>query len=77
VLQLATENGESRSVEILYPKGHPKNRMSPAEVESKFCGCTRAVLSEARQTRIISLVHDLEKLTSINDLMNELASSEP
>jgi 2-methylcitrate dehydratase len=77
VLQLATENGESRSVEILYPKGHPKNRMSPAEVESKFRGCTRAVLSEARQTRIISLVHDLEKLISINDLMNELASSEP
>ena len=36
VLQLTTMNGESRTVEVFYPKGHPKNRMSSAEVEGKF-----------------------------------------
>jgi 2-methylcitrate dehydratase len=76
VLQLTTMNGESRTVEVFYPKGHPKNRMSSAEVEGKFRGCTRAVLSEAQQTKIISLVHDLEKLSSVNELMAELAVSE-
>jgi 2-methylcitrate dehydratase len=76
VLQLTTVNGENRTVEVFYPKGHPKNRMSPAEVEGKFRGSTRAVLSEAQQNKIISLVHDLEKLSSVNELMAELAVSE-
>ena len=73
VLQLTTVNGESRTVEVFYPKGHPKNRMSSAEVEGKFRGCTRAGLSEAQQTKIISLVQDLEKLSSVDELMNHLA----
>jgi 2-methylcitrate dehydratase PrpD len=60
-------------VEVFYPKGHPKNRMSPAEVESKFRGCARRVLSESRQNKIISLVHDLEKLENVADLMHALA----
>src|SRR5882724_3557545 len=73
VLQLTTMNGESRTVEVFYPKGHPKNRMSSAEVEGKFRGCTRAVLSETQQTKIISLVDDLEKLSSVDELLNHLA----
>jgi hypothetical protein len=47
--------------------------MSSAEVEGKFRGCTRAVLSEAKQTKIISLVHDLEKLASVAELTSHLA----
>jgi 2-methylcitrate dehydratase PrpD len=73
VLQLTTVNGESRTVEVFYPKGHPKNRMSSAEVESKFRGCARTVLSEAQQTKIISLVHDLEGLASVAELTSHLA----
>ena len=73
VLQLTTVNGESRTVEVFYPKGHPKNRMSSAEVEGKFRGCARSVLSEAQQDKIISLVRDLEKLKSVDELINHLA----
>jgi 2-methylcitrate dehydratase len=73
VLQLTTMNGESRTVEVFYPKGHPKNRMSPAEIEGKFRACARGVLSEAQQTRVVSLVRDLEKLASVAELMNHLA----
>jgi 2-methylcitrate dehydratase len=73
VLQLTTANGESRTVEVFYPKGHPKKRMSSAELEGKFRGCARTVLSEAQQTGIISLVRDLEKLTNVSELMNHLA----
>jgi 2-methylcitrate dehydratase len=73
VLQATMTNGESRRVEIPYPKGHPKNRMSPAEVEEKFRGCTRKALTAAQQTKIISLVQDLEKLSSVSELMNHLA----
>jgi 2-methylcitrate dehydratase len=73
VLQIDTANGESRTVEVFYPKGHPKNRMSSVEVESKFRGCTRGMLSERQQTLIISLVHGLEKLENVADLMHALA----
>ena len=73
VLQATMTNGESRRVEIPYPKGHPKNRMSPAEVEEKFRGCTRKALTAAQQTKIIALVQDLEKLSSVSELMNHLA----
>jgi len=73
VLELTTANGESRTVEVFYPKGHPKNRMSSAEVEGKFRACARGTLSEAQQTDIISLVYDLEKLENVAELMNHLA----
>lgn len=73
VLRITGTNGKTRTVEVFYYKGHPKNRMSPADVEGKFRGCTRAVLSEAQQTKIISMVHNLEELSTIGDLMEELA----
>jgi 2-methylcitrate dehydratase PrpD len=73
VLQLKTKKGESRTVEVFYPKGHPKNRMSAAEVEEKFRGCARKLLSEAQQSKIISLVNNLDGLGDAGELMKELA----
>jgi 2-methylcitrate dehydratase len=73
VLQLTTVNGENHTVEVFHPKGHPKNRMSSAEVEGKFHGCSRGVFSEAQQTRIISLVRGLEQLDNVAELMSHLS----
>jgi 2-methylcitrate dehydratase len=73
VTQFTTQGGESRTVEVFYPAGHPRNRMSPADVEAKFRACTRSVLSEAQQTKIISLVYDLEKVLSVTELTSHLA----
>jgi 2-methylcitrate dehydratase len=72
-LHIATANGENRTVEVFYHKGHAKNRMSPAEVEGKFRACARGVWSEAQQTKVISLVRDLEKLKNVSELMTHLA----
>src|SRR5215813_2304819 len=76
VLELTTASGESHTVEVFYPKGHPKNRMSSAELEGKFRGCTRRILSDTQQTKIIQLVHNLEKLDNVAALMKELVLSE-
>jgi 2-methylcitrate dehydratase len=73
VAQLNGIDGQSRTVDVFYPKGHPRNRMSPSEVEDKFRGCTRALLSEAQQSEIIGLVQRLESLASINELMGAVA----
>jgi 2-methylcitrate dehydratase len=73
VLRIATANGENRTVEVFYHKGHAKNRMSLVEVEGKFRACARGVLSEAQQTKVISLVRDLEKLKNVSELMGQLS----
>jgi hypothetical protein len=44
--------------------------MAPSDVEAKFRGCTRSVLSEAEQTDIIALVNNLESLTTVGELMS-------
>src|SRR5262245_41832945 len=48
VLELTTVSGEGRTVEVFYPKGHPKNSMSFAEVEDKFRGCACGDLYQDR-----------------------------
>lgn len=75
VAELSMLHGPSRRMEVFYPKGHPKNRMTPSEVEAKFRGGTRAVLTETQQTEIITLVERLESLDSIGQLMSVLAEA--
>src|SRR6185369_7445829 len=72
-VKLILRSGESRELEVIFPKGHPNNRMSPAEVEGKFRGCARKKLSTARQDQVIAKARGLEKLASVADLMTDLA----
>ena len=73
MVKLILQNGESREVEVIFPRGHPKNRMSPAEVEAKFRACARGRMPLARQEKAIEIMRELEKLGSMRDLMKELA----
>ena len=74
-VRLVSETGKSGAAEVFYPKGHPKNRMARSEVEAKFRGCTRSLLSEAEQTAVISLVWDLENVSSISEIMRRVAGN--
>ena len=76
VVEMTLENGERCTAETFFPKGHPRNPMSRAEVEGKFRSCTRASLSDEQQARIISFVYDLDGLTDVSELMKELAVGE-
>jgi 2-methylcitrate dehydratase len=76
VVKLTLRSGESREVEVIFPKGHPNNRMSPAEVEAKFRACARGRVAATRQDKIIVKARELQKLASVAELMNNLAESE-
>jgi 2-methylcitrate dehydratase len=76
VVKLILRSGESREVEVIFPKGHPNNPMSPPEVEAKFRACARGRVPPARQDRIIGRARELEKLASVAELMNDLAEGE-
>jgi 2-methylcitrate dehydratase PrpD len=77
VVKLILQSGESREVEVIFPKGHPNNRMSPAEVEAKFRACARGKVPAARQEKIIGKTAELEKLASVGELMKDLVEGEP
>ena len=76
VVKLILQSGESREVEVVFPKGHPNNPMSPAEVEDKFRVCARGRVAAARQEKIIAKARELEKLASVTELMNDLAAGD-
>ncbi|MGE5058410.1 MAG: MmgE/PrpD family protein [Betaproteobacteria bacterium] len=76
VVKLILQNGGSREVEVIFPKGHSNNRMSPAEVEDKFRACARGRVPPARQEKIIGKVRELEKLASVAEFMSALATGE-
>jgi len=76
VVKLILHSGESRQVEGTFPKGHPNNPMSPAEVEAKFHACARGRMAPARQDKVIGIARELEKLGSMAELMNELAEDD-
>jgi 2-methylcitrate dehydratase len=73
VVKLFLRSGESREVEVIFPKGHPNNPMSAAEVEAKFRACARGRVPSARQHEILGKVRQLERLASVAELMNDLA----
>jgi 2-methylcitrate dehydratase len=76
VVKLILQSGESREVEVIFPKGHPKNPMSAAEVEAKFRACARARVLPARQEKIIEKARELEKLASVAEFMSDLPAAE-
>ena len=76
MVKLILQSGESREAEVIFPKGHPNNRMSAAEVEAKFRACARARVLPARQEKIIEKARELQKLASVSELMKDLAESE-
>jgi len=76
VVKLILQSGESREVEVIFPKGHPNNRMSPAEVEDKFRTCARDRVPPARQEKIIEKARELEKLASVAEFMSDLPAAE-
>jgi 2-methylcitrate dehydratase len=72
VLELTTQSGEIKTVEMIHAPGSVKNRMTEAEVEAKFCNSCGAALSKTQQDEVIRQVVNLEKLDSVASLMKNL-----
>jgi 2-methylcitrate dehydratase len=72
VLEFATERGEQRRVEMFHAPGSAKNRMSQAQVESKFHNSCGTRLPIAQQDAVIEQVKNLERLDSVAQLMRNL-----
>lgn len=72
-VEVVTQTGE-RLVELVeIPFGDPRNPLTPAEVEDKFRTQAAYVLDGDAIERAIELIHDFDRLESIDQLMGLLA----
>jgi len=68
-ITVRTRAGKDYVKQIDYPLGHPKNRMSDHDVESKFRRLAAGKLDRARMKKVIDVVWKLDQLKDISALM--------
>ena len=75
IVDVETVGGEKFSVRCDHPLGAPENRLSRAQVETKFRTYARGRLSQARVEDVIGEVVRLEQLGSVRTLMDMLRAT--
>jgi len=62
-------DGTVVTTEELYPKGHPNNAMTDAEIEKKFHTLAGPLMDEAKRRYLLDLCWKLDELDNLADLM--------
>lgn len=73
---ITTTDGRSFTRDLDYPKGHPNNPLSAAEIETKFDALSGAVLSPGRSQAIKDAVWNLDQLESVRQLTELLGADQ-
>jgi len=69
VVEITTRDGRRFTRQLDYPKGDPRNPLSDGEVEEKFAALAEGVLSPRAQKKLKEAIWNLEKVTSVSQLM--------
>ena len=69
IVQINTKDGRSYTKQLDFPKGDPRNPLTDQEVEEKFAALADGVLSAGAQKRVKDAVWNLERVGSVNELM--------
>ena len=62
-------NGAEYSCKVDAPKGDVLNPMTDEELSAKFQDCTHAFLPQTENEKVLGIIHDLESLGNISELM--------
>lgn len=60
-------NGEQLKAEIVYPKGHPKNKLNSEQIYKKFETLTKSVISSKTSNQIVEMVNNIENISDMNE----------
>jgi 2-methylcitrate dehydratase len=63
LLKVTLKDGRTFELEVEFPRGHARNRMTDAEVEKKFRNCALKKYGEAKVTDIVKQTLSMETLT--------------
>ena len=67
-IRVRTKSGKTLEEEVIFPKGHPRNPLTDAEVEQKFRKLTKRFLGEARTDEALNLLWSLEKVKDLSEI---------
>jgi len=62
-------DGSSITREFIYPKGHPMNPLTDAEVEAKFRGLAAWRFANSEMDRVLSMLWRLDELTDASEVL--------
>jgi len=71
-LVITLDDGKVLTKEVEFPRGHARNPMTDAEVETKFRSLADGVISRDKQDRVLQRTWNLEKETDVAGLMGLL-----
>jgi 2-methylcitrate dehydratase len=71
-ISVALESGKAIQSRVDHARGHPKNPMSDAEMEAKFRGLARPIVSGPRIDQILSQVWKIEEASDFSALIGAL-----
>ncbi len=66
--EIVMKDGRKYRCEVTYPKGHPRNPMTDAEIVDKFRSMAVKVMDEKQVTKVVRTVFELERLEDIQTL---------
>lgn len=67
-VELKTRDGRTFTERLLYPPGHPRNPLSPAELEEKFLYWSTRTVSREQAVELRDTVAHLDEVGDVNDL---------
>jgi len=65
-----TVDGQSHSLKVTYPKGHPKRPLTDNELEKKFISLTEPRLSNKQIRKLLDRLWKLDTLKKMDDLLS-------
>lgn len=69
VVKITTTDGRAFEKQLDYPKGDPRNPLTDREIEEKFEALADPVMSKRAQQKLKDAIWDLEKCSSVRELM--------
>jgi 2-methylcitrate dehydratase len=69
-VRIELRSGKVLQRRVTYGRGHPKNPMTDTEVEAKFRGLARPILSEQRMDQVLETMWKLEEVSKLGSLFS-------
>jgi 2-methylcitrate dehydratase PrpD len=69
------KNGDAYTADVEHPRGTPENPLSRGEMEQKFVGCAKEVLSEDQVQAAVDLLKHFEEVSDVGDLSRVLTGT--
>jgi 2-methylcitrate dehydratase len=70
---VTTDDGKRHESVCTHPPGHPRNRLTDRQVETKFLSYAREIVSDDHARAIISAIWDLDRTDDLSAFTSTLA----